>query len=350
MNDERNNSAPVETADVRDDQPLSIEDAASRLSDTLGDEPEAKDPPATEAEPVEAKSEQDPKPDDDDWDSPVAEDDAEGQSEASEAEGEAKDQPSEQGRFVGLDAKVRLDDGRVVTVAELRAGSMMQQDYTRKTQELAEQRRSVEARQAEYEQEAQQFAFQRELVGRLASQVVPAAPDPEMMQTDPVGYMQAKERHEAFMGQLQQLAYGQMQEQEQRNHQAQQAFHAHCLQEAESLMKAMPELKDPAKRAKWSAELERTAAHYGFENSDIGNVKDHRLFVLITDAMRYRRIVENRAQSAEKTKGKPPATIEPGRRQSTQANAARDREQLRARVRQTGSVEDAARALGSLDL
>ena len=155
MSDERDNSAPAGTADVREDQPLSIQDAASRLSEQLGDEPET--PPAPEAPPAEVASEQDPKPDPDDWDSPAA-DKAEGQSEANEAEGKIDDQPqTEQGRFVGLDAKVRLDDGRVVTVAELRSGSMMQADYTRKTQELAEQRRSVEARLADFERETHEF-------------------------------------------------------------------------------------------------------------------------------------------------------------------------------------------------
>lgn len=349
MSDERNNSAPAETADVRDDKPLSVEDAAARMSEHFGDEPE-QDAPASEARASEEQESQEPKPDPDDWDAPVEEDEAEDQSEAS-AEGAEKteDQPqSEQGRFVGNDAKVRLDDGRVVTVAELRSGSMMQADYTRKTQELAEHRRSVEARQAEYEQHFQQFAQQRELLGALAQQFVPPEPEAEMLHTDPVGYMQAKERREAFMGQLYQLAQGMQSEQQQRSGQAQKVITAHITQEAENLMKAMPQLRDPAKRTRWMTELKDTVRAYGFDENDLNNAKDHRLYLMATDAAKYRRMAANRAQSVEKAKGKPPAVIEPGRRQSSQANAARDREQLRERARQTGSVEDAAKAIAHL--
>lgn len=348
MTDERDNPAPAGTADVREDQPLSLEDAASRLSGALDDGPEP-EAPAADVQPAQ-KDEEQPAVDPDDWDAPVTEE-MEGTSDAPEgAEAKAEDQPSEQGRFVGMDAKVRLDDGRVVTVAELRSGHLMHADYTRKTQELAEQRRSHEARQSEYEQQSQALASQRELVALLAQQFIPPDPDPAMIQSDPLGYMQAKEARDRVFSQLQQLAQGQMQEQERQGQSFTQAAQEHMAREAESLMQAMPELRDPNKRAKWSAELSETMKVYGIGPEDIAGAKDHRLFRMATDAMRYQRIVKNREQSAKKAQGKPPAVIEPGRRQSSQANAARDRQQLRDRVRQTGSVDDAAKAFGSLNL
>ena len=49
-------------------------------------------------------------------------------------------------------------DGEEITVEELRRGNLRQRDYTRKTQELAEYRKSVEAQAIEMERERAQYA------------------------------------------------------------------------------------------------------------------------------------------------------------------------------------------------
>ena len=65
---------------------------------------------------------------------------ADGETEADDQAEDGDEEPeSEQGRFVADNAKVRLPDGTVTTIAELKQGSLRQADYTRKTMELAEQ-------------------------------------------------------------------------------------------------------------------------------------------------------------------------------------------------------------------
>jgi hypothetical protein len=344
MTDEDNTSAPAETVDARDDHGgFTVDEAASRIAATLGDEPETA--PATAAKADAVEGEKDPKAEDpDDWDTPDQQA-AEGQSEAEEPKGEEGEQPSDQGRFVGDTAKVRLSDGRVVTVAELRSGALMQSDYTRKTQELAEHRRLVEARQAEFEQQAQELTSQRELAALILSQNIPAEPDVSMLREDPIGYMEAKQAREVRLAQLQQLWTGVQQEQASKAQKFTAAAQQHVAREAENLVKALPELKNPVKRDKWLAELKSTAEAYGFAATDLDNAKDHRLLLMATDAMRYRRMNANRQQSVEKAKGKPPAVIEPGRRPSPQANARKEVDDLRKRARHTGRPEDAAKVI-----
>jgi hypothetical protein len=354
MTDASTTPAPeAGNATVRESGPLSLNEGATRLAGLMGDEPEREDSPseaapASEAQPKPEEGEKVPEPDPDDWDAPDQTGE-EGASEEQAEAGEAEGQPSEQGRFVGDDAKVRLADGRTVTVGELRSGSMMQADYTRKTQELAEQRRSVEARQAEFEQHAQAIHAQRELAMLVLQQNVPPAPDPALLREDPVGFMEAKTAREAWEQQMSGLLQAHQAEQQRISQQSVEQTRARIAEEAEKLFSVIPELRDEGKRNRWSADLRDTARHYGFTDDDLASVMDHRVLRLATDAMRYRRIEANRAKSAEKAQGKPPAQpIGTGPRQSPQANAARAKDELRREVRRTGRLDDGAKAISNL--
>jgi hypothetical protein len=80
------------------------------------------------------------------------------------------------------------------TVADLKAGSLRNADYTRKTQEVAEQRKQFETQSSVVKQREQQLEQNSQYIARLIQAIVPAAPDPATMQTDPMGYLQQK-RH-----------------------------------------------------------------------------------------------------------------------------------------------------------
>src|SRR5690606_31327540 len=98
----------------------------------------------------------------------------------------------------------------IVAVADLKKGSLLQADYTRKTQEVAEQRRTVETQSSALRQQTEQLEQQRAYAQSLIQSFTPQPPDIALLQTDPVAYMSQKANYEQMAGHL---AYLQQQQQ-----------------------------------------------------------------------------------------------------------------------------------------
>ena len=91
--------------------------------------------------------------------------------------------------------KVRVDGEEVeVTLEELQSGYSRQQDYTRKTQELSQQRKTIEQQQQEL---AQRDAIYSQLLPKLEAQLkgeLAGEPDwNKLYEDDPVGYVREKQ-------------------------------------------------------------------------------------------------------------------------------------------------------------
>src|SRR5690554_3672721 len=189
---------------------LSIDEAAAAYAKATATEvqedqtePEDDDEGDTTDDELQASENEDAGDEDD------GEPDDEDQAEDGE-EDETDDEPdSEQGRFVADNAKVRLEDGTVTSIAELKKGSLLNADYTRKTQEVAEQRRALETQSEAFKATEKQLEEQREYVSSLLQSIVPQPPpismtDPQSPDFDPVGYNFRRAQHEEWS---QHLAY-----------------------------------------------------------------------------------------------------------------------------------------------
>jgi PAS domain-containing protein len=341
---------PADAGTARDDAPLSTAEAATRLAGIMDDDgPEegAKAPaPAPEGAPEADKAEPEDR-DPDDWDTPDDQDAAADEEEGTEGEG--ADQPSEQGRFVGDDAKVKLADGRVVTVAELRSGSMMQSDYTRKTQELAETRRQVEARQAEIAQIEARVTSEREQALAILEQSTPVKPDPAMLKDDPFGYWEQKAAFDAHREKAQALQEQKTQAEQAQAAQAKAAYQERIKAELGAFLEKAPELRSAEKFQKFHTELTGTFEKaYGIKPEELTGVADHRFIFMMRDALRYQRMQANRSKSVEKVQGKPPTVMKPGRRVSAEAAASEQHQAKRARLHKTGDIRDAASIIADM--
>ncbi|MFC0246413.1 hypothetical protein ACFOLL_04420 [Falsochrobactrum ovis] len=268
---------------------------------------------------------------------PLADNEAADDDQASDDDG---DQPSDSGRFVSDDGKVRLADGSVVTIGELKRSSLREADYTRKTQELAAHRKELEARYADIAQKAQSFEQQASLAIEILAAHMPQEPDISTLRDDPVGYWEQKAQYDARLQQLHQLQaarqYAAQEQQARVQHERAQYLH----QQKEALLAAMPELQDPAKANSFTAELVNTIEVYGFSKEDLGTVEDHRLFLLARDAMAYRKLMAAKPKAKAKAEGKPP--LAPGRRQGPTAGRKNDRQQDWQRLRNSGGKDEAA--------
>lgn len=238
--------------------------------------------------------------------------------------------------YVADDAKVRLPDGTETTVAELKRGNLRESDYTRKTQEIGALRKELDQRQAALTQHEQSIDFAIE----VARAYLPAKPDAAMVETDPLGYLQAKESYEAHVGQLQQLFEAKANAENERLAQQQNSLRQQMEAGRDALLSAMPELREPAKANAFASDLSKAISKYGFDPQDVHMVRDHRLFLLAKDAMAYQRLMAQKPKALAKTAGKPP--LAPGKRQSPQADKRRERNSDWQKLRQSNGRDEGA--------
>lgn len=258
-------------------------------------------------------------------------------------DGESDDEP-EQGRFVSDDGKVRLEDGTVITIAELKRGNLREADYTRKNQERAERERQLEAHREQLTQYEQQLAMARDITFKVLETRMPQEPDPELLMNDPIGYMQAKAAYDRGMkeyGKLQQET-AQLREQQQQI----EAYERHQMlaREQQALSQKIPEFSDPAKRPAFIASIVEAAKDYGISSEELGGIVDHRVIVALKDLARLKGI--NKAASSvvpKKTANKPPVStgskrLAPSEQRGREVNTALQR------LNKSGSLKDGVAA------
>lgn len=244
---------------------------------------------------------------------------------------------------------------------------------TKKSQELAEQRRQAEEQQHDLtEGMGRTTQLIEHLVARgravdnalqqvdqfVQSGLFPQEPPIEMLDTDPIGYQRQQALHQKAVatvrGLQQQRAALLLEEEQQRGAR----FQSHLHREAQKLVSKVPELADPdpAKRDAFkSGVTQMLITKFGASPDEIGKISDHRLLALAADHYRVlqrlergdRAIQKGRDNSQRTAQGTTP-TIRPAPRKSSQAAApAKKRElKLRDKMKTSGSVEDTAAWIG----
>jgi len=242
---------------------------------------------------------------------------------------------------------VKVDGKEVeVSLEELQKGYSRTQDYTRKTQQIAEVRKQAEAELQSVRAEREQYA---QLLGALEAQVQQAAQPninwDQLRNEDPIEYVtqrelmrENQERNAAIQSEKQRLFELSNQEQMQYRNQMLQ-------QEQESLVAAIPEWKDAKKAAAEKAMLVQFGQKAGFSPDELKNVVDHRAVVMLRKAALYDQMMSKRGQIKPVTNNGPkPAKPGAAGRVSNNTEALRAQQ----RLARTGRVDDAADAIFKL--
>jgi hypothetical protein len=261
--------------------------------------------------------------DDDDDDAEEAEVSAEQDDDEDDAEDEDEDEDEDEpAQRAEQKYKIKLGDGEVaeVTLAELQQGYQRQQDYTRKTQAVAEARNYV---RAQYQEQMQ--------VREALHNAVTAMSAWAQTNNVPVADIERFLRANAEQGARQREAY----EQET------------LAEEAERLVDAMPEWRDPAKRKAALNDIRDYALSVGYSDEDLAATTDHRALILGYKSMMYDRIMKQHSGLAGKVKVKhvlrPGGKIEGSGSEGSAGRSAAKRD--RDRLRRTGRMDDAARVM-----
>ena len=244
-------------------------------------------------------------------------------------------------------------DGKVVqvTLDELTNGYQRQSDYTRKTQELAETRRTFETeKQAVAEERVQYQSALNQFNQMLQEQTAEFEQIDwnELAELDPTQYLIKKdEQRELQTKQMRVNAENQRVQQVQQQ-EAQRQHQELLKQEMGMLEAAFPEWKDPVKRDKLTASWESYALTQGYEPNDVKAITDHRALKILDKARKYD---QWQATSVKKKKiVKVPKTAKPGASSGVRSASSGKLKQKMQSLKQTGSVDAAASVFFDMDL
>ena len=216
-------------------------------------------------------------------------------------------------------------------------------DYTRKTQQLAEQRKALEA-EAQSVIQARQlrdaYAERLQMIEQMLSAQNSNEDLDSLKENDPIGYAVKV----AEMQQQEKQMYA-VQAERQRIAQEQQAEYDQNMQkylatQAQELTKVIPEYADPEKGEALRNDLRKFARSVGFSDEDLSNVVDHRQVLTLYKAMQYDKLQQSKPQVTKRV-SEAPKTLKSGNGNKTTNfdKMKRDKQQLR----QTGKVRDAAK-------
>lgn len=226
-----------------------------------------------------------------------------------------------------------------VTLDELRNGYMMQSDYSRKTSDLAEQRRAFEAQQQQLEMERQRYLQE---LSQMQQTVDEPEPNWEALKAeDELEYVikrnEWREKQEAKTA-AQQKYQAEMQQQQQMQMQQLQQF---VEAERQKLPERIPEWKDEAVAKADHEKIVTYAQRSGFSPEELQGLYDSRAVKVLRDAMLWNEL-QNKQPAVQKKARNAPKVAKPGTTKSkADSNQARRREQ-RVRLKKSGRVEDAA--------
>ena len=242
---------------------------------------------------------------------------------------------------------VKVDGKNVeVTLAELQKGYSREADYTRKTQQVSEERRAFQAEADLVRTERQQYS---QLLGSLKAQLQQnAAPQVDMdrlYHEDPIEWVKQRELvrdaekvHAAINSEQQRLSTIQAQEQYQ-------SMQAHLAQQQDALLKAIPEWGNPDKAKAEKTLLIEWGQKLGFSSDELKNIFDHRAVVALRKAALYDQMMSKRGniRPAVNNGPKPAKPGAAGRMDNTT-----DSRRSQQRLAKTGRVNDAASAIEHL--
>ena len=242
---------------------------------------------------------------------------------------------------------VKVDGKEVeVTLDELQKGYSRTQDYTRKTQQIAEVRKQTEAELQAVRAEREQYA---QLLSALESQVQQVAQPnidwDRLYQEDPIEWVRQREvmrenQEKAAAIQSEQQRLSQLSQQEQAQFMQQKLQH-----EQEALLAAIPDWKDAKKAQAEKALLVEFGQKIGFTPEELKSVVDHRAVLMLRKAALYDQMMSKRGNIKPVTNNGPrPAKPGAAGRVSNTTEAVRAQQ----RVAKTGRVDDAANAIFQL--
>lgn len=345
---------PANTPDTPSSSGIGLDEAQSQIlalmdaeaGDNQEEQEDSDQPTGDETEDVDVPE------DEEAGDEPEDESEVDPEEEAPESDEKPADPPVE----------VELEiDGKPVKVAldELKKGYLRQADYTRKTQALAETRKTVEREVGEVVQERAQYA---ELLTALQRQIAEAdavaEPDWDALYAqNPIEAMKIErkwQQDKALRQQKRAAAEAEQQRIQQANRQLEERGFAQFVQSQDALLadpvEGIPEWRDEKSKRRIRAELaDYCLNELGLQPDEVRTLADARALKAIYKSMKYDRAVARKAASQQGAQAQAAAKSSPNLKPGATSKAAPagdvEVKRMHDRLKKTGSVSDAAALL-----
>ena len=267
---------------------------------------------------------------------PPVESDEGGEAEITKPDGEAKEAPTSEDTD---DVEVEVNGSTYRVPSELKDAILMHKDYTQKTMKLAEERKALEADKGKVPEELQAKLTKYEaLLGQqvLADKQVDWV---KLLENDPIQYLKEKELAEARRVEFDTIS---AQKQEENVARLSQAANEQWTQ----LTAKRPDLKEEAAFKAHDERVRGFLAKEGYSNQQIHEaVFDHKVRLMVEDAIAYRNLQSKKAETVKKIEKLPPKIERPGVSSGAEGQAT---QAAMTRLKQTGKVSDAAAAIRSM--
>jgi hypothetical protein len=228
-----------------------------------------------------------------------------------------------------------------VTLDELVKGYQLGADYTKKTTEVAEQRKALEAERMAIEQAKQirdQYAQRLQLMEQFLQQ--PEEDIESLKDTDPIGYAVKVAEQTQREKQLQAVREEQARIAQQQQAEQAQNLRGFIAHEAEKLSAAIPEYADKEKGHQLRQEIRSYAKSLGWSDEELSAVYDSRAVLTIYKAMQYDKL-QQRKPAVTKKVAEAPRMVKPGTAEAKTSQGEQLKKE-RQKLRKSGRVADAA--------
>ena len=323
-------------------QPGSLWEAQAALLKMT--EPEGETPETEEATPTEEEESQ-----------PVAEDESleEETEEEEEPEGEEESEETEGEEEEELYAVTVNGEEVAVSLDELLSGYSRQSDYTRKTQEIAGERKGMEELQQQYNSQVAQIQQERQQYMDALQNIISSSAEgisqyadtdwDSLRESDPIEYVTKREELRQSQEKIQAMQREQYMAQQRQNEQTTQMRARIVQEEYGKLVEALPEWADEDKQKKLASEIRSYAGAQGFTEEELNSLVDHRSLLVLMKAKKYDQL-QNSDVKSKKLKNKP-KVIRSGTGTTNKGNSKSKRAAKMKRLQSTGHVDDAVSIL-----
>ena len=224
-----------------------------------------------------------------------------------------------------------------VTLDELRNGYSRDADYRRKTEELSNERKNFhsqsEKQRLDYSQKLNDLNQRLSNAQQDLSAEINSAELDRLYEEDPTEAAKQERKLKKKQDVLNQSIYQAQAEQKEQ-------FSSFLQDQQKKLLSKMPEFSDPAKASNIKSNMKTTLNNYGFNDQEVAQVYDHRIVMLVNDAMKYRSMQNSKPNIAKKIT-KPSKPFSSGVKQTKSEVNLKVRKDKFSRLRKTGHIKDA---------
>ena len=315
--------------------------------------PEEEQPEKEEAQPTDVEESQ-PTEEDESFEEERSEesDDNEESEESDEMEESSEDEDEEPEETTLYTVKVNGEDAEV-TEEELIKGYSRHSDYTKKTQELAEERRNIEAAQSQYQSQLASMQQERQQYVEAVSQTIQNSMTglqqyndidwPSLKEQDPIEYITKRDEYREIQENVRANQHKVQVEQQKFAHEQKQERDHMLREEHVKLLDKMPEWGEPAEQKRLAKELRDYATAQGFLDEEVNSLIDHRSLVVLSKALKYDALQKADVKS-KKVKNKP-RVVRAGKGSSKGGTTKSKRTAQMKRLQGSGHIDDASMLL-----